>query len=56
MIATALAQHELRPAINLASASEEDLVRLEINGEEVVCGLPNFTTLKQAVRQRLSDW
>lgn len=56
MIAAVLAEHELRPAITRVPASGEDLVRLEIDGAEVVCGLPTLTTLKQAVRQRLSDW
>ena len=57
MTTAALAEHELRPSMTINTAVEEgaELV-LEINGEEVVCGLPTLDDLRKAVRHRLSDW
>jgi len=57
MITSALAEHELRPAMNVTPAAEEDLeLVLEIDGEVVVRGLPTLNGLRKAVRHRLSDW
>jgi hypothetical protein len=57
MTVAALAEHELRPSMTIEPAFEEgsELV-LEINGEEVVRGLPTLNGLRKAVRHRLSDW
>lgn len=57
MTVAALADHELRPSMTIEPAVEEvsELV-LEINGEEVVRGLPTLNGLRKAVRHRLSDW
>ena len=57
MITVALAEHELRPALTLEAAPDEDAeLVLEIDGDEVVRGLPSLNGLKKAVRHRLSDW
>jgi hypothetical protein len=57
MIIVALAEHELRPALTLEAAPDEDAeLVLEIDGDEVVRGLPSLNGLKKAVRHRLSDW
>jgi len=57
MITSALAKHELRPAMTVVRAAEEDLeLVLEIDGEVVVRGLPTLDGLRKAVRHRLSDW
>lgn len=57
MTTAALAEHELRPSVIVEPEVDEgtELV-LEINGEEVVRGLPTLNGLKKAVRHRLSDW
>lgn len=57
MITSVLAEHELRPAMTVVPASEEDLeLVLEIDGEVVARGLPTLNGLRKAVRHRLSDW